>query len=44
MGLAKKVAGSWALEQFPKIINTESDDQQAAEGIGHGMEVVFLNQ
>jgi hypothetical protein len=32
------------LEQFPEIIDTESDDQQASQGIGHGMEGIPLDK
>ena len=37
--------GLGQLEQFKKIVNTDDDHQQASQGIGDGMKIVyFLNE
>jgi hypothetical protein len=42
--LAAEIDRVRALEQFPEIINTESDDQEAAQRVGHGMKTVALDK
>jgi hypothetical protein len=35
--LTKEADGIPRLEQFPEIVNTSGNDQQAAEAVGHGV-------
>jgi hypothetical protein len=42
--LAAEIDRVGALQQLPKIINAEGDDQEAAQRIGHGMKTVALDK